>query len=159
MGHYHPTETIHDKISSYLQFHPRLLLHVSRPIRWDSDHVVLFNDDVKQVFLEIQRGGAWGRVAVATDYFDASINRLAAYTVGLRATRKAILYAMLDPTKQLQSLEAAGDRTSRMALMDEMKAMPFGSVWAECCRRAGVPQDLRWMDGVKRYEARVLSRR
>jgi L-rhamnose isomerase len=96
---------------------------------------------------------------VATDYFDASINRLAAYTVGLRATRKAILYAMLDPTKQLQSLEAAGDRTSRMALMDEMKAMPFGSVWAECCRRAGVPQDLRWMDGVKRYEARVLSRR
>ncbi len=159
MGHYHPTETIHDKISSYLQFHPRLLLHVSRPIRWDSDHVVLFSDDVKQVFLEIQRGGAWGRVAVATDYFDASINRLAAYTVGLRATRKAILYAMLDPTKRLQSLEAAGDRTSRMALMDEMKAMPFGSVWAECCRRAGVPQDLRWMDGVKRYEARVLSRR
>lgn len=159
MGHYHPTETIHDKISSYLQFHQRLLLHVSRAIRWDSDHVVLFNDDVKHVFLEIQRGGAWSRVAVATDYFDASINRLAAYTVGLRATRKAILYAMLDPTKRLQELEAAGDRTSRMALMDEMRAMPFGAVWAECCRRAGAPQDLQWMDKVKRHEARVLSRR
>jgi L-rhamnose isomerase len=159
MGHYHPTETIHDKLSSYLQFHPKLLLHVSRPIRWDSDHVVLFNDDVKNVFLEIQRGGAWDRVAVATDYFDASINRLVAYAVGLRATRKAILNAMLDPTRRMQALEAAGDRGSRMALMDEMQTMPFGSVWSECCRRAGVPRDLQWMDSVKRYEARVLSRR
>jgi L-rhamnose isomerase len=113
MGHYHPTEQIYDKISSFLQFHKKLLLHVSRPMRWDSDHVVIFNDELRNVFLEIQRGKAWDRVAIATDYFDASINRIAAYAIGLRATRKAILYALLDPTAQLKKLEAAGDRAGQ----------------------------------------------
>ena len=112
MGHFHPTETIHDKISSFLQFHKRLLIHTSRPVRWDSDHVVLFNDDVRNVFLEIQRGGAFDRVYVALDFFDASINRIAAYVVGTRATRKAILYALLDPTRILQDLERKGNWVS-----------------------------------------------
>lgn len=159
MGHWHPTEEIYDKISAYLQFHRRLLLHVSRPVRWDSDHVVLFNDPLRQVFLEIQRGRAWDRVALATDYFDASINRVAAYVIGLRATRKAILYALLDPTAQLQKLERAGHHAGRLALMEEMKTMPFGAVWDELCDRAGKPRDRQWMANVEKYEREVLSRR
>jgi len=159
MGHYHPTETIHDKISSFLQFHKKLLLHVSRPMRWDSDHVVIFNDDLKNLFLEIGRGGAWKKVAVATDYFDASINRIAAYAIGLRATRKAILFAMLDPSQTLRKMEEAGDRAGSLALMDEMKFMPIGAVWAELCRRDGAPQDMEWMDKVRSYEKKVLLKR
>ena len=159
MGHYHPTETIHDKISSFLQFHGQLLLHVSRPIRWDSDHVVIFNDDLRNVFLEIQRGGAWDRVILATDYFDASINRIAAYVVGLRATRKAILYALLDPTAELQRLEAAGDNAGRLALMDEAKTLPFGAVWDALCVKAGMPLDRTWMAQVRKYESDVLAKR
>jgi L-rhamnose isomerase len=159
MGHYHPTETIHDKIPALLQFHKRLLLHLSRPLRWDSDHVVLFNDDLRNVFLELQRGNAWEKVALSTDFFDASINRIAAYVIGLRAVRKAVLYALLDPSATLREMEAAGDRTARLALMETMKTLPFGSVWAEVCRRAGVPQDHEWIRAVKRYEKAVLSRR
>lgn len=159
MGHYHPTEQIYDKLSSFLLFHPKLLLHVSRPIRWDSDHVVIFNDELRNVFLEIQRGKAWDRVAVATDYFDASINRIAAYTIGLRATRKAILFALLDPSAQLRKLEEGGDRAGRLALMDEMKTMPVGAVWAALCARAGVPADHEWMPEVRAYETSVLSKR
>jgi L-rhamnose isomerase len=159
MGHWHPTEEIYDKISAYLQFHKKLLLHVSRPVRWDSDHVVLFNDALRNIFLEIQRGHAWDRVALATDYFDASINRIAAYVIGLRATRKAILYALLDPTVKLKKLEAAGDNAGRLALMDEMKTMPFGAVWDELCRQADKPPDRAWMDEVRQYETRILSRR
>jgi L-rhamnose isomerase len=159
MGHWHPTETITDKISAYLQFHRKLLLHVSRPIRWDSDHVVIFNDDLRNAFLEIARGDAWDRVAVATDYFDASINRIAAYVIGLRATRKAILYALLDPSARLRELEQAGRNAARLALMDEMKTMPFGAVWDELCARAGTPADRAWMDQVDRYERSVLSDR
>jgi L-rhamnose isomerase len=159
MGHWHPTEEIYDKISAYLQFHKRLLLHVSRPVRWDSDHVVIFNDALRHVFLEIQRGNAWDRVAVATDFFDASINRIAAYVIGLRATRKAILYALLDPSAELRKLEAAGNHAGRLALMDEMKTMPFGGVWDELCDRAGLPRDRRWMGEVQKYEATVLYRR
>ncbi|MCX6996433.1 MAG: L-rhamnose isomerase [Kiritimatiellaeota bacterium] len=159
MGHWHPTETIHDKLSALLPFHQRLLIHVSRPMRWDSDHVVVFNDDLRHLFLEIQRGNAWPRVALATDYFDASINRIAAYTIGLRATRKAILYALLDPSATLRRLEAGGDNAGRLALMDEMKTMPFGAVWAALCGRAGAPADHAWMRDVQRYERRVLSAR
>jgi L-rhamnose isomerase len=159
MGHWHPTETIHDKISAYLQFHKRLLLHVSRPIRWDSDHVVIFNDDLRNVFLEIQRGNAWDRIVMSTDFFDASINRIAAYVIGLRATRKAILYALLDPSGTLRELEEMGDRTSRLALMDEMKTMPFGAIWDELCSRNGTLPDRCWMADVKAYEKKVLSRR
>jgi L-rhamnose isomerase len=159
MGHWHPTEEIYDKISAFLQFHQKLLLHVSRPVRWDSDHVVIFNDALRHVFLEINRGRAWERVAIATDYFDASINRVAAYAIGLRATRKAILYALLEPTAHLQKLEAAGNNAGRLALMDDLKTMPFGAVWDEACTRAGIPRDRQWMETVQKYEATVLSRR
>jgi L-rhamnose isomerase len=159
MGHWHPTEEIYDKISAFLQFHKKLLLHVSRPIRWDSDHVVIFNDALRNVFLEIQRGNAWNRVALATDYFDASINRIAAYAIGLRATRKAILYALLDATTELKQLEADGNHAGRLALMEDLKTLPFGAVWDEACDRAGIPYDRQWMNQVLQYEAAVLSRR
>ena len=159
MGHWHPTETITDKISAFLQFHKKLLLHVSRPIRWDSDHVVIFNDDLRALFLEIARGNAWDRVAIATDYFDASINRIAAYAIGLRATRKAILYALLDPSAQLKELEAAGNNAARLALMDEMKTMPFGAVWDQLCAQSKTPADREWINDVMKYEKQVLLKR
>jgi L-rhamnose isomerase len=159
MGHWHPTETITDKLSAFLQFHKKILLHVSRPIRWDSDHVVIFNDDLRAAFLEIARGNAWDRVAVATDYFDASINRIAAYAIGLRATRKAILYALLDPSARLRELEEAGRNAARLALMDEMKTMPFGAIWDELCARSRAPIDRRWMNDVDKYEKNVLRHR
>ena len=159
MGHYHPTETIHDKISSLLQFNPRLLLHVSRPMRWDSDHVVMFNDDLRHVFLEVGRGKAWDRVAIATDYFDASINRIAAYAIGLRATRKAILYALLDPAAQLAKLEKSGDNAGRLALMDEMRTMPLGAVWSQLCQQADTPADHVWLKDVASYTRKALAKR
>lgn len=159
MGHYHPTETIHDKVSSMLQFHSRLLIHVSRPMRWDSDHVVLFGDDLRNLFLEIGRGKAWEKVAVATDYFDASINRIAAYVIGLRATRKAILFAMLDPAARLGQLERKGDRGLSLGLMEEMKTLPFGAVWDHLCQVQGLPVGTAWLDEVERYEQTVLSKR
>jgi len=159
MGHYHPTETIHDKVSSALQFHKRLLLHVSRPMRWDSDHVVLFGDDLQHLFLEIGRGNAWDRVAIATDYFDASINRIAAYVIGLRATRKAILFALLDPSASLIKMERNGDNASRMGLMEEMKTMPFGAIWDWLCLSKDVPVGQSWLDEVSQYERDVLLKR
>ncbi|MFA5689203.1 MAG: L-rhamnose isomerase [Kiritimatiellales bacterium] len=159
MGHFHPTETIHDKLSSHLQFMDQILLHVSRPIRWDSDHVVIFNDDLKNVFLEIQRGNAWDRVILALDFFDASINRIGAYVIGTRAARKAILYAMLDPTKQLKNYEAARKNAQRLALMEEFKSMPFAAVWDMLCEKAGVPVGSDWIADMEKYEADVLSER
>lgn len=159
MGHYHPTETIHDKISSQLMAQKKLLLHVSRPIRWDSDHVVIFNDDLKSVFLEIERGRAWDKVVIALDFFDASINRVGAYVIGTRAARKAILYALLDPSKQLKEYEAAGRNTERLALMEEFKSMPFGAVWDELCRRAGVPAGASWIQDMTAYEKTVQLKR
>ena len=159
MGHYHPTEGIHDKISAFLPFHNELLLHVSRPLRWDSDHVVLFNDDLRSVFLEIARCRAWDRVRLATDYFDASLNRIAAYVIGLRATRKAILYAMLEPTARLQELERAGDLFGRLALMDETRTLPFGAVWDQFCERHDLPRDGQWQAEVRNYERDVLASR
>jgi L-rhamnose isomerase len=159
MGHYHPTETIHDKVSSFLQFHERLLIHVSRPMRWDSDHVVLFGDDLSHLFLEIARGRAWDKVAIATDFFDASINRIAAYVIGLRATRKAILYSLLDPSARLAKEERKGNNASRLGLMEEMKTMPFGAVWDQLCLGRDVPVGADWLDEVGRYEVDVLSKR
>lgn len=159
MGHYHPTETIHGKISSHLQFMDKILLHVSRPIRWDSDHVVLFNDDLKNVFLEIQRGGVWDRVVLALDFFDASINRIGAYVIGTRAARKGMLYALLDPTEHLQRYEAEGKNAQRLALMEEFKTMPFGAVWDRLCERAGVPIGAEWLTEMEAYETSVLSKR
>jgi L-rhamnose isomerase len=159
MGHFHPTETIHDKLSAHLQFHKRLLVHASRPQRWDSDHVVVFNDDLRQIFLEIARGDAWDRIAFATDFFDASINRIAAYAIGMRATRKAMLYALLDPSAKLKEFESQGRNAARLALMDEAKTLPFGTVWDQLCLECDTPLDRRWMDGVEEYERTVLASR
>jgi L-rhamnose isomerase len=159
MGHFHPTETIADKLSALLQFHDRLLLHVSRPVRWDSDHVVIFNDDLRAVFLELVRGKALERVYVALDYFDASINRIAAYVTGIRATRKAMLYALLDPSAKLQALEGAGKLGQKLAYLEESKTLPFGEVWDELCLRADVPVGPSWIADVESYESTVLSQR
>ncbi len=159
MGHFHPTETIADKLSALMQFHDRILLHTSRPMRWDSDHVVLFNDDLRNVFLELARGDALDRAIVALDFFDASINRLGAYVVGIRATRKALLYALLDPTQALKEYESKGKLAQKLALMEETKTLPFGDVWNELCARANVPVGRAWIDEIDRYESGVLSTR
>lgn len=159
MGHFHPTETIADKLSSILQFQDKVLLHTSRPLRWDSDHVVLFNDDLRAAFTELARGGAMDRAYIALDFFDASINRIAAYTIGIRATRKAILQALLDPTAKLRALEAQGKTAYKLALMERVKTLPFGDVWDELCRRADVPSEADWVRNVESYEKRVLAKR
>lgn len=159
MGHFHPTETIADKISALLQYQKKLLIHTSRPMRWDSDHVVILNDEVRQVFLEIVRGGALDRVYVALDFFDASLNRIAAYVLGARATRQALLAALLDPAPRLRRLEAQGRRARQMAMLEAQKTLPFGAVWDMACRRADVPAGMAWMDAVERYEREVLARR
>jgi L-rhamnose isomerase len=159
LGHYHPTESVADKVSALLQFHPRLLLHTSRPIRWDSDHVVILDDAVRALFLEIARGAAFNRVFVALDFFDASINRLAAYVVGARATRQAIMLGLLDPSKLLKAADAGGRGHERLALMEQAKAMPWGAVWDMLCLRAGTPPAETWLADVARYEQKVLSKR
>ena len=137
----------------------KILLHVSRPIRWDSDHVTLFNDDLKNVFLEIQRGNVWDRVVIALDFFDASINRIGAYVIGTRAARKGILYALLDPTEQLQGYEVEGKNAQRLALMEEFKSMPFAAVWDMLCEKAGVPVGADWLAEMEAYEDDVLAKR
>ena len=159
LGHYHPTESVADKISALMLFHPRILLHTSRPVRWDSDHVVVLDDAVRSLFLEISRGDAWDRVFVALDFFDASINRIAAYVVGARATRQAILLGLLDPTARLRAAEEAGRGHERLALMEQAKALPWGSVWDELCARDEVPAGADWLREVARHERSVLSRR
>ncbi len=158
-GHFHPTETIADKISSALLFIPELLLHVSRGVRWDSDHVVTFSDDLQAIAHAIVRDGYLGRVHIGLDYFDASINRIAAWTIGMRNTQRAILMALLEPTAEMRRLETAGDFTKRLALMEEMKAMPVGAVWDNFCLEQGAPVGIAWMDEVKQYEKEVLSKR
>ena len=159
MGHFHPTETIHDKMSAYLQFHPKLLLHTSRPLRWDSDHVVLYNDDLRNLFLELARGDAWDRVYVAMDFFDASINRIGAYVIGARAARKGILNGLLDPSAVLKGYEAEGKGAQKLALMEEMRTLPFGAVWDMLCLRADTPAGFDWVREMETYEAATLSRR
>lgn len=159
MGHFHPTESIADKLSAILQFQDRLLLHTSRPMRWDSDHVVLFSDDLRAVFAELKRGSALDRAIVALDFFDASINRIGAYVVGIRATRKAILNAFLDPTVAIQKAESEGKNAQKLALMEEFKTLPFGAVWDELCLRAGVPVGKAWIADMECYEAKVQSNR
>lgn len=159
LGHYHPTESVADKISALMQFHPRVLLHTSRPVRWDSDHVVILDDAVRSLFLEIARGDAWDRVFVALDFFDASINRIAAYVIGARATREAILLGLLDPSARLRAAEGAGLGHEKLALMEHAKALPWGAVWDELCDRGGVPAGADWLRAVARHERDVLSRR
>jgi L-rhamnose isomerase len=158
-GHFHPTETIADKISAILMFVPELLLHVSRGVRWDSDHVVLTDDPTKATMEELVRGDYLSRVHIGLDYFDASINRIAAWVIGARSTQKALLLALLEPLDRLRRFEAEGDATSRLALLEEAKTLPFGEVWNEFCRRQDVPAGFDWMDTVKRYEAEVSSKR
>lgn len=158
-GHFHPTETISDKISSVLTFLDEILLHVSRGIRWDSDHVVVLTDDLRAIAEELVRGDFLGRVHVGLDYFDASINRVAAWTIGVRSMLKALLLAMLEPTATLRKMEIGGDYTSRLALLEETKALPFGAVWDYYCQKQGVPVGMAWMDEVKRYEKDVLAKR
>lgn len=158
-GHFHPTEVISDKISSALLFCDEILLHVSRPVRWDSDHVVIFDDELKNIALEILRGNFEDRVHVGLDFFDASINRIAAWVIGTRNMQKALLYAALEPTEKLKSLELEGDFTSRLALLEELKSYPFQAVWDWYCETEGVPVRDDWLDGVKAYERDVLSAR
>lgn len=158
-GHYHPTEVISDKISTMATFCDEMLLHVSRPVRWDSDHVVILNDELCDIANEIIRADLLSKVNIALDYFDASINRIAAWIVGVRATQKALLRAILTPNEVLKKCEAEGDYTSRLALNEEYKALPFGLVWDEFCARQNVPGGTKWLDDVKKYEKDVLSNR
>ncbi len=158
-GHFHPTETLTDKISACLCFVKEILLHVSRGIRWDSDHVVVLSDDLKAIAEELVRGDYLGRVHLGLDFFDASINRIAAWTIGVRATLKALLMALVEPIAMLRDAENRGDYTSRLAMLEETKTLPFGALWDYYCLRSDVPVGLAWLDEVKRYEKEVLSKR
>ena len=158
-GHFHPTENVADKISSLLQFVPELLLHVSRGVRWDSDHVVLLDDPTRAIMEELVRGEFLPRTHIGLDFFDASINRIAAWVIGTHNALKALLAAMLEPAEKLRQAEAAGDNTTRLALLEETKTLPLGAVWDEYCRRQDVPVATAWLDEVKAYERDVLSRR
>ena len=158
-GHFHPTETIADKLSAVLLYVPEVLLHVSRGVRWDSDHVVILNDDLQAIAQEIVRGGFLDRVHIGLDYFDASINRVAAWTIGARDTLRALLMALLEPIDSLRQIEQAGDYSLRLAMLEELKGMPFGAVWDYYCLKQGAPVGLTFMDEVKDYEKRELSKR
>lgn len=158
-GHFHPTETLADKISSTLQFVPEIILHVSRGVRWDSDHVVLFDDATRATMEEIVRGDFLARTHIGLDFFDASINRIAAWVIGTRATLKCLLAALLEPAAKLRELEASGDYAGRLAWLEEIKTLPLGAVWDEHCRRANVPVGAEWLDEVRGYEKNVLSKR
>ena len=142
-----------------LQFVPELLLHVSRGVRWDSDHVVLLDDHLRGIMEELVRGDFLGRTHIGLDYFDASINRVAAWTIGTRNAIKALLIALLEPTKQLRAMENAGDNTGRLATLEELKSLPFGAVWDEYCRRQDVPVGTAWLAEVRAYEKNVLAQR
>ena len=158
-GHFHPTETIADKISAVIAYVPELLLHVSRGVRWDSDHVVTFNDDLQAIMQELVRGDFLGRTHIGLDYFDASINRVAAWVIGTRNALRALLLALLEPIDHLRSLEVAGDYTARLALLEELKGLPFGAVWDYHCLQAGVPVGVAYMDDIKAYETQTLLKR
>ena len=158
-GHYHPTESISDKISSVLTFVDEILLHVSRGVRWDSDHVIVLNDELIAIAQELVRGNYLERTHIGLDYFDASINRVAAWVIGMRNMLRALCFALLEPSKRLATLEAEGDFTSRLALMEELKTMPFAAVWDYYCSQQNVPVGTNWLAEVKKYEANVLSKR
>ena len=157
-GHYHPTESISDKISSVLQFIPEILLHVSRGVRWDSDHVVTLTDDLYAIAREIAANGYLNRVHIGLDYFDASINRVAAWVIGSRNMLRALLFALLEPPA-IRSAEAEGDYTTRLALQEEAKSLPFGAVWDYYCASQNVPARESWLKEVKKYESEVLAKR
>jgi len=158
-GHFHPTETIADKISSVLLYLDEILLHVSRGVRWDSDHVVTFNDDLQAIAQEIVRAEALNRVHIGLDYFDASINRIAAWTIGARNTLRALLQALLEPYDHLKRLESKADFTARLALQEGLKTMPASAVWDYYCLQKNVPTGIEFMQEIKEYESRELRRR
>ena len=158
-GHFHPTEVISDKISAVLPYVERLLLHVSRPVRWDSDHVILLDDETQAIANEVIRNNLKDRVHIGLDFFDASINRIAAWVIGTRNMKKALLRALLEPTARLRQLEIDRDFTSRLALLEEQKCLPWQAVWDEYCERNNVPVGEKWLDEVKKYENSTLLKR
>lgn len=159
-GHYHPTELVSDKIPALLTFFPEIALHITRPIRWDSDHVVLFDDETREMAKEIVRcGGLDGSVNLALDYFDASINRISAWVVGFRNFQKALLNALLTPNETLKQLQDEGRMTELMVKQEEIKTLPFGDVWAEYCEECGAPKDGTWFGEIEKYEETVLTKR
>lgn len=158
-GHYHPTEVVSDKIPSLLLFSDKIALHVTRPVRWDSDHVVLFDDETREIAKEIVRNDALDRVLLALDFFDASINRISAWTVGMRNMQKALLYALLLPNRQMKEMQDQNRFTELMVLQEEIKTYPFGAVWDYFCESQGVPVREEWFKKVQKYENDVLSLR
>lgn len=158
-GHYHPTEFVSDKIPALLCFFPEIALHITRPVRWDSDHVVLYDDETREMAKEIVRCDALDRVYMALDYFDASINRISAWTLGFRNWQKALLNALCTPNELLANLQENNELTELQVMQDEMKTMPFGDIWDEYCRQCGVKCDREWFDEVKLYEKEVLDKR
>jgi L-rhamnose isomerase len=158
-GHFHPTESVADKISAALTWLDEILLHVSRGVRWDSDHVVILSDELRALMHEVVRGDYLQRTHIALDFFDASINRVAAWVIGTRATLTALLHALLEPVKMLRQFEADGDFTARLAMFEELKSMPYGAVWDYYCATSEVPIGKAWLDDVRRYERDVLSKR
>lgn len=158
-GHYHPTEVVSDKLSAMLLFHDKVALHVTRPVRWDSDHVVLFDDETKEIAKEIVRNNAMDRVLVGLDFFDANINRVAAWTVGMRNMQKAMLYALLQPYEMLKEAQDQGDFTQIMVINEELKTYPFNDIWDYYCEINQVPVREIWYDEVKKYETEVLTKR
>jgi L-rhamnose isomerase len=158
-GHFHPTETIVDKLSAVFGYVDEILLHVSRGIRWDSDHVVIVDDSLLAIAQELVRGDFLGRTHVGLDFFDASINRVAAWVIGTRAMLKALLIALLEPIETLRELERCGDYTARLALLEELKTMPYSAVWDYHCLKQNAPVGPAWIGEVKRYEKDVLSKR
>ncbi len=158
-GHYHPTELVSDKISGVLTYLKAVMLHVSRPVRWDSDHVVIFDDELKAITTEIKRGGFEKRVNIGLDFFDGSINRIACWAIGARNMQKALLWAALEPVAMLQKFEAEGDFTSRLAYLEEIKTLPFGAVWNAYCEAQNVAVGDSWIAEMKKYEREVLTAR
>jgi L-rhamnose isomerase len=158
-GHFHPTEVISDKISSAMLYVPELLLHVSRGVRWDSDHVVTLTDELQAIMQEVVRGNFLDRVHIGLDFFDASINRVAAWVIGTRNALRALLMALLEPIEQMRALETKGDFTARLALLEELKGMPFGAVWDIYCQQQNVPVGISFMDEIRNYEKQVLTHR
>jgi L-rhamnose isomerase len=158
-GHFHPTEVVSDKITSVMEFLDRILLHVSRGVRWDSDHVVILSDELRAICEEIVRGDYLERIHIGLDFFDASINRVAAWIIGTRCMLKALLIALLEPAEKLREMEMSGDFTSRLAMLEELKTMPFGAVWDYYCTKKDVPTGPNWLKDVRDYEAKVTNLR
>ncbi|UOQ93349.1 L-rhamnose isomerase [Halobacillus shinanisalinarum] len=158
-GHYHPTEVVSNKISAMLLYSDQVALHVSRPVRWDSDHVVALDDELKEIGMEIVRNDALDQVRIGLDFFDASINRVAAWTIGTRNMIKALLYGLLLPNDHLKELQETGNFTDRLALMEEFKTYPFGAIWDYYCEEMDVPVKETWLNDVRQYEEEVLSKR